>query len=173
MIRGRSCRPLRLDKPGSTLANLNAPLLPPCGCQSTTKRDSWYGAWLLQASHYSRAWVHPHGPSVPLALYTSAQHSVRVAPPMRPAILRPGQTLPGSWQPPMEPPALCARLLPCEAGCPAKPQRFITPWKPFPIVVPACNPGCHIWMQSSMLLNQCQSLDDYMQCTCCTFECNN
>ena len=63
---------------------------------------------------------------------------MRVLPPMRPGIFLPGHTLPGSWQAPMLPPALCALLLPCDAGWPAKPQRFITPWNPLPMVVPAC-----------------------------------
>ena len=37
-----------------------------------------------------------------------------------------------TWQAPVEPAARCASELPCEAGWPAKPHRFITPcvrWK--------------------------------------------
>ena len=73
-------------------------------------------------------------------MYTYTDCTVRRLPPMRPAIFLPFHTLPGSWHAPVAPGLRCARLLPCEAGCPAKPQRFITPWKPLPMVVPARRP---------------------------------
>lgn len=66
-----------------------------------------------------------------LTLYTQADWSVRRLPPMRPAIGVPGHTLPGSWHCPVEPRSRCALLVPWLAGPPAKPKRFMTPWKPF------------------------------------------
>lgn len=37
---------------------------------------------------------------------------------------------------------LCDFEAPCEAGPPANPKRFMTPWKPFPIVIPATSTYC-------------------------------
>ena len=71
------------------------------------------------------------------ALYTNRHGLVRSLPPMRPAIFLPFHTLPGSWQAPVAPGLRCALLLPCDAPCPAKPQRFIVPWNPLPMLVPA------------------------------------
>ena len=55
-------------------------------------------------------------------------------PPIRPGILFPGQILPGSPPPPVAPIFRCVLLVPCEAGCPFIPCRFMTPWKPLPIL---------------------------------------
>lgn len=55
-------------------------------------------------------------------------------PPLAPA--------PRTWQAPVEPAARWLSELPCEAGCPAKPHRFITPWKPLPIEVPVTSTNC-------------------------------
>ena len=76
------------------------------------------------------------------ALYTNMDCLVRSLPPMRPAIFLPFHTLPGSWQAPVAPGLRCALLLPCDAPCPAKPQRFIVPWNPLPMLVPACRCAC-------------------------------
>ena len=61
---------------------------------------------------------------------------------MRPGIFLPLNTLPGSWHAPVDPAARCASELPCDAGCPANPQRFITPWKPLPMLVPVTSTYC-------------------------------
>mmetsp|Transcript_15481 Transcript_15481/g.46728 ORF Transcript_15481/g.46728 Transcript_15481/m.46728 type:complete len:226 (+) Transcript_15481:2053-2730(+) len=61
---------------------------------------------------------------------------------MRPGMGVPFQTLPGSWHAPVDPRCLCDFEAPCEAGPPANPKRFMTPWKPFPIVIPATSTYC-------------------------------
>mmetsp|Transcript_25180 Transcript_25180/g.59947 ORF Transcript_25180/g.59947 Transcript_25180/m.59947 type:complete len:229 (+) Transcript_25180:267-953(+) len=68
--------------------------------------------------------------------------TVRRFPPMRPGIFFPFSTRPGSWQAPVEPRARWAREVPCEAGPPPNPCRFMAPWKPFPMVVPATSTRC-------------------------------
>ena len=63
---------------------------------------------------------------------TTRLSSVRCLPPIRPAILVPGQTRPGSWCWPVAPPERCEIDTPWLAARPPKPHRFITPWYPFP-----------------------------------------
>jgi hypothetical protein len=56
--------------------------------------------------------------------------------PMCPGIFLFLNTLPGSWQLPVEPIVRWLREFPWVASPPLKFHRFITPWKPFPLLVP-------------------------------------
>ena len=67
-------------------------------------------------------------------LYTSAFFTVLSRFPIRPAIFFPLKTRPGSCEFPMLPCARCFFVVPCDAGKPLKPHRFIGPWNPLPIV---------------------------------------
>src|SRR5258706_2854539 len=63
---------------------------------------------------------------------TTRLSSVRCLPPIRPAIFVPGQTRPGSWCWPVEPPERCETDVPWVAARPPNPHRFMTPWNPLP-----------------------------------------
>ena len=60
-------------------------------------------------------------------MYTSAHCTVRVRLPIRPAIFFPLNTRPGSCELPMDPCARCFFVVPCVAGNPLNPHRFIGP----------------------------------------------
>ena len=55
---------------------------------------------------------------------------------MWPAIFLPLNTLPGSWRLPVEPCERCESDTPWLARRPLKPQRFMAPAKPLPMLVP-------------------------------------
>lgn len=61
---------------------------------------------------------------------------------MCPAIFFPFHTFPGSWQAPVDPWIRWDLEAPCEALPPANPCRFMTPWNPFPMVVPRTSTSC-------------------------------
>mmetsp|Transcript_2932 Transcript_2932/g.4904 ORF Transcript_2932/g.4904 Transcript_2932/m.4904 type:complete len:212 (+) Transcript_2932:270-905(+) len=61
---------------------------------------------------------------------------------MRPGIFLFLKTLPGSWHIPVEPMVRWFNELPCVASPPRKFHRFMTPWKPFPLVIPFTSTNC-------------------------------
>ncbi len=75
--------------------------------------------------------------------------SVTAAPPERPAIFLPGQTRPGVVPAPMEPGARIRSDWPWVAGPPEKPQRFITPVKPLPLLRAVIFTVSPAWTSSS------------------------
>lgn len=75
--------------------------------------------------------------------------------PILPGIFFPLKVRPGSCLPPVDPGTRWDKELPCEARPPLKFHLFMTPWKPFPLLMPQMSTN---WTATQTIVSSCSSL---------------